>query len=104
MKRTLTTASVVSLPTHHTILDHPQQLRLRRLGHLEQLVEEEGPAVGGLEQAGLVAHGAGERALAMSEHLRLEERLGERGAVHGDERLAAAAAVRVNELRNQLFA
>ena len=40
----------------------------------------------------------------MSKHLRLEQRLGERRAVHGHERFAAAAAVGVDELRNQFFA
>ena len=91
-------------PPYHAVLDHPQQLRLRRLGHLEQLIEEEGAAVGRLEQTGLVAHGAGERTLAVPEHLRLEQCLGKRGAVQGHEGLAAAAAVSVDELRNQFLA
>src|SRR5206468_7267759 len=66
------------------VLFRSQQLRLRRLGHLEQLVEEKRTAVGCLQQSGLVAHGAGERALAVSEHLRSEERrVGEEGRLSG---------------------
>src|SRR3989441_86362 len=83
---------------HHTVLDDPQQLRLDRLRHLDQLVEEQRAPVGGLEQAGLVAHRAREGALAVAEHLGLEQRLGERGAVHGDERATGAPAVVVDEL------
>src|SRR2546427_864100 len=45
------------------------------------------------EQAGLVAHGTGERSLAMPEHLRLQQPLGQGGAVHRHERSARATAV-----------
>ena len=44
-----------------------------------------------LEQPGAVPVGAGERALDVAEQLRLEQRLGDRRAVLGDERLCACA-------------
>src|SRR2546427_8595380 len=56
------------------------------------------------EQAGLVAHGTGERSLAMPEHLRLQQPLGQGGAVHRHERSARATAVVVDELGDQLLA
>src|SRR5439155_1007908 len=87
-----------------TVLNYAQQLRLCRLGHLEQLIQKECAAVGTLQQAGFVAHGAGERALHVAEHLRFEQRFGQRGAVQRDQRVAAAPAVRVDELCNQLLA
>src|SRR5438874_12014584 len=89
---------------HDAVLNYAQQLRLRRFGHLEQLVQEERAAVGRLEQAGFIADRAGERAFAVAEHLRFQQRFGKGGAIHSDEGFAAAAAVRVNELRYQLLA
>ena len=49
--------------------------------------------VGHLELAGLVAIGAGEAALDVTEELRLEQRLGDAGAIDRHERLRAAARV-----------
>src|SRR6266576_7058950 len=89
---------------HHAVLDDAEQLRLNRLGHLHQLVEEQRPAVGRLEQTGLVAHGAGEGALAVPEHLGFEECFRERGAVDRDEGPAGTPAVLVNELGDELLA
>ena len=54
------------------------------------LVEEEGAAVGQLEAALLAAGRAGEGALLVAEQLGLEQGLGERRAVHRDERPARA--------------
>src|SRR5258706_26431 len=62
-----------------------------------------GAAVGGFEQAGLVPYRAGEGALAVPEHLRLKQCLGERRAVHRDQRAAAAATVMMDELGDQLL-
>ena len=44
------------------------------------------PAVGNLELAFLLGHGAGEGAAFMAEQLAFEQRFGERGAVHGNKR------------------
>ena len=91
-------------PAHHAVLNNAQQLRLDRLRHLDQLVQEQRAAVRRLEQAGLVSHRPGERALAVAEHLRFEQPLGEGGAVDRHERPAGAPTVMVDELRDHLLA
>ena len=68
------------------LLQHAQQLDLRRRRHLGDLVEEQRAAVGELEAALPPLGGAGERALLVAEDLALEQRLGNRRAVDGDER------------------
>ena len=70
---------------NHTVLNDAQQLRLQRQRHLRELVQEERSAVRHLEQTDLVAIGAGERALPMAEHLRLEQLLRHRRAVDRNE-------------------
>ena len=70
-------------------LQHAQELRLEREGHLRHFVEKERAAVGNLEEALLVFVGAGEAALAMPEELALEEVLGHRRAVLAHEELVA---------------
>src|SRR3954470_597608 len=54
------------------VLQHAEELRLNRMRHLGELVEEERSSVRDLEKTRLVSVSAGERALAMTEHLRLE--------------------------------
>ena len=72
-------------------LQRPQHLGLGGQAHVADLVEEEGAAVGDLEQAALAADRAGEGALLVAEELALDE-LGRDGrAVHLDE-LAARRA------------
>jgi hypothetical protein len=61
-------------------------------------------AVGGLEQAAVLADRAGECALGMTEQLALEQVLGHRAAVDRDERPVAARAGAMNRARQQLFA
>jgi len=73
-------------------LQHPQQLGLQRQGHVADLIEQQGTAVGGLEQAHPVAIGAGEGALAVAKQFALQQVLGERRAVLDDEFFAAAQA------------
>ena len=60
--------------------------------------------VGLLEAADLGLVRAGERAALVAEQLRLEELLGERSAVDGDERTGAARAEIVDRARDQLLA
>jgi hypothetical protein len=48
--------------------------------------------------------GAGERALLVAEQLALEQRLGERAHVHGDERARAPRRQAVDAARDQLLA
>src|SRR5690606_23138635 len=80
------------------------QLRLQRERHVADLVEEQGAAVGDLDLAGRLAHGARERALLEAEQLRLEQRLRDRGAVDRNERLLRARAQVVDRAREELLA
>ncbi len=66
-------------------LEEAQQHALHPQRHLADFVEEHGALVRHLELAGLVAIRPGEAALDVAEELRLEQRLGQAGAVHGDE-------------------
>ena len=63
------------------LLEHPQQLDLQLGAHAGDFVEEDGAAVGGLEAAGLVLDGPGERPLDVAEQLALQQALGQRPAV-----------------------
>src|SRR5262249_56912488 len=71
--------------SYRSLLEDPKQLRLRGERHLPDLVQEQGPALGGLDQACLGGTRSGERSSFVSEQLALEERLLELGAVQGDE-------------------
>jgi len=85
-------------------LDHPQQLDLhgqRQVGHL---VEEQGAAVGRLEEAVPVAVGAGERALAVAEELALHQVFRDGAAIDGHERSGRPGAQLVDQARRQFLA
>ena len=68
------------------LLQHAQQLDLRRRRHLADLVEKQRAAIGELEAALAAIGRAGERALLVAEDLALEQRFGNGGAVDGDKR------------------
>ena len=85
-------------PADHAVLDHPEQLGLEGERHFGQLVQKQGAPVGGFQEPGLVAIGPGEGALAMTEHLGLEQGLGKRGAVDRHHELLRPPAMLVNEL------
>src|SRR5688572_18174645 len=82
--------------TYDSILKHSQHLRLERHRHLGQLVEEQRSAVSQLEQAHLLAIGAGKGSFAVAEHLRFEQLLGNRRAIDRNQTLSGAAAMLVN--------
>ena len=86
------------------LLQHPQQLDLRRRHHLGDLVQEQRAAMGELETALPAFHRAGERALLVAEDLALEQRLGDGRAVDGHERLGGALAQLMDRLRHHLLA
>src|SRR5690606_939720 len=86
------------------VLQGAQQDRLQAGVHLADLVEEQGAAVGGDEQAALGGVGAGEGAAHVAEQLALEQRADQRAAVDRDERLAGAAAAVVDGAGDQLLA
>jgi hypothetical protein len=94
-------------PHHLALFQHPQQAGLQAEGHLADLVEEQGAAVGRLEQPGVAAAArAGERAFLVAEQLRFQQRLGDRAAVHRDEGAQGGAvrALAVDGLGHQLLA
>src|SRR5438270_655681 len=66
-------------------LEHAEELPLHARAHLLDLVEEERAAVRLLEEALPVPDRAREGARDVAEELRVEERLGDGGAVRGDE-------------------
>jgi hypothetical protein len=68
-----------------------QELRLHLERHVPDLVEEHRPTVRGDEVAVAVGDGAGERAARVPEELALEQMRRHRGAVLGEEGLAAPA-------------
>src|SRR5258706_42002 len=67
------------------LLQHAQELGLHLRRDVADLVEEEGPAGGLLEQAPPGGVRAGERSLLVAEELALEEALGQRRAVDRQE-------------------
>src|SRR5262249_58463860 len=78
--------------TYGLLLDHLEELGLKRRRDVADLVQEDGPAVGGLEEAGARGLRVRERTAFVAEELRLDQLLGQRGAVHLDERPLAPAA------------
>ena len=89
---------------HRAVLQHAQQLDLQRQRHVADLVEEQRAAVGRLEQADVRAGRAGEGALDVAEQLGLEQLLGNRAAVDGDERRLGARAGAVDGARQHFLA
>ena len=76
-------------------------MRGRRLA---DFVHEDGAAMRLLEHAGAIAVRAGETAADVAKELGLEQRLGQRRAVDGDERRTAPHARRVDQAGDDLFA
>ena len=85
-------------------LEEAEQRRLGGAGHVGELVEEQGSAVGGLDEARLRRVGSGERPARVAEELALEQRLREQRAVHRHEGPLAALAPGVDGPRDELFA
>src|SRR5262245_25127770 len=73
-------------------LEDAQEIRLRLERDVADLVEEDRPAVGDLELPLPSILRPRERSLLVAEQLALEERLGQRAAVDGDERVVSSAA------------
>ena len=85
-------------------LEEAEQLGLQVDVELADLVEEERAVLGGADEAGVIAFGAGEGAAAVAEQLALEQLVGDRGAVEGDKRLVCAGGVPVDGPRENLLA
>ena len=85
------------------LLEDAQELRLRLDRHGADLVEEDRPPVGGLEESLLVRYGPGERAADVPEKVRLEEVGRQRTRVDGDERAGRARREAVERLGDELL-
>ena len=82
----------VADPRNLFLLEHSKEMRLYVHRHVADLVEKEGPAFGRLEHAAVIGHRPGEGATPVPEQLAREQRIGESGAVHGEERGVPACA------------
>ena len=91
-------------PGELAVLQHVEQLGLQGRVELADLVQEDGPAVGQLEAAGLALVGAGEGTALVSEQLALQQLARHRRAVHLDEGTPPAGRVGVDGPRHQLLA
>ena len=76
---------------------------MHRQAHFADFVEENGPAVGDLEQSLLVLIGACERAFHITEELRLEQRFGKGSAIDGYERLTITLGAGVHGTGDQFL-
>ena len=86
------------------LLEDAQELGLEGLGHGVDFIQEDGAALGFLEEADLVLNGAGEGAFFMAKEFGLEEVLGEGGAIDGDEGLVLAGGVEMEGAGDQFLA
>ena len=86
------------------LVERAQNFGLRLQAHVADFIQEQRAAVGLLELAFLVGGGAGKRAFAMAEQLALDQVFRNGGAVHLDEHLVLAQAVRVDGVGHQFFA
>src|SRR5690606_24596852 len=86
------------------LLQHAQELGLELDVHLADLVEEERAALCDLEEAALETGRAGEGALLVAEELRVQELLGEVGAVHRHPRALGPAGAGVDHAGDALLA
>ena len=81
-----------------------KQLGLERQGHLGDLVEQQGAAIGCPHEALAFRIGAGESALAVAEQHGLKHGLGHRRAIDRDERPIGARASRMDEAAEHFLA
>ena len=84
-------------------VEQPQQVGLRSLRQLADLVEEKRRAVGLTDETRALQHPRVRIAFHVSEELRIDEGIGERGSVATDEGTAAALRTIVNGARDQLL-
>src|SRR5215831_5639087 len=91
-------------PANHAVLENAEILHLQSRAHLRDLVEEDGAAVGQLEETRLTLVRAGEGALLVAEELALHQGLGDGRAVDGDEWPLAPIAHLMNGPGDQLLA
>ncbi len=86
------------------LLEDAEQIGLRPQADVADLIEKDGPPLGDLEFSLLPVLRSGEGAFLVAEKLALEQRLGQRAAVDGHERVIAAGRGEVNRPRDELLA
>ncbi len=86
------------------LLQDPQEIPLEVHGHFADLIEEDRPPAGGLEEPALSAGRAGERAFDVAEEPRFEQGFRHGAAVDRFEGASCAAAVAVNGAGHQFLA
>ena len=89
---------------HDFFFQHAQQLGLAAEAQVADLVQKQRAAGGQLELALAALVGVGEGPFFVAEQFAFEQRLGDRRAVDGDERLVAAAAEVVDRLADDFLA
>jgi len=82
-------------PLHLALLEHPQQLGLEAKGHFGNFVEKQRAVLGLFKLSGLGTHGPREGTFLVAEEGRLEQGVGNRRAVDGDEWPRAARGLLV---------
>ena len=95
--------SAAHVAEHRSIQDS-QQVGLRGLADLSDLVEKDGAAMGHLKEPGFRPVGPCERPALVAEQLALQQVFLQCGAIHNHERPGFAAAARVNQFGQQLLA
>jgi hypothetical protein len=85
-------------------LQHAQDFRLRGGRHVADFVEENRAVVALLEFADALVGRAGERTFFVAEQFAFQKLLGNRGAIHREERLFAAVAVMINRAGDKFLA
>ena len=88
---------------HRAVLQHTQQLRLKREWHVADFIEKQAAAIGRLKQSLLRGRSARKRTLGITEQLTLQQLLRDRRTVNRHERLGGSIARGVNRARQQLF-
>src|SRR3989442_2498807 len=87
-----------------SLLQRTQELRLRGEGKVDDLIEEKGPPSGKLELPLLALMGSGERALLVTQELRLDQGVRDCAAVDRDERLLAPGTQLMDRASDELLA
>ena len=95
---------VAADPLEGALAEKPQQLDLRRLVDIADLVEEQRAALGLLEPPDATLVRAGECPLLVAEQLALKQRRRQRSAVHSNHRTPRARAKLVDRLGQKLLA
>src|SRR5690349_12393055 len=75
---------------HGSLLQHPQQGGLRPKREVLEFIEEECALMSRTDESRLFRNSACERAPTVAEEFALDEGLGQRSTVHGDERATTA--------------